>query len=95
MPEELDCGRNVELQVNQIAVFVDDCRAHGCPTHGIADHVRRDARVAAVIAYDGAVNRLLDVASWTVYRAWEHDDPRRTAEWLTTAVARAGSGEGR
>jgi len=69
-------------------MFVDDCRAHGCPAHGVSDQADRERRGAAVIAHDRAVDRLLEMVGWTVLRAWEHNDPRRTAERLMRAVAR-------
>jgi len=85
---EIGVIADIVVRSARIAMFVDDCRAHGCPAHRVSDQADRERRGAAVIAHDRAVDRLLEMVGWTVLRAWEHNDPRRTAERLMRAVAR-------
>src|SRR5262245_26123061 len=67
---------DVLFPVDKIAVFVDGCFWHGCPSHGlqpttnsdywgpkIARNRQRDARNTAVLESNG----------WTVLRIWEHE----------------------
>lgn len=62
----------------RLAVFIDGCFWHGCPTHGnqpkanaeywrlkLRRNAERDARVNAALIADG----------WGVIRVWEHEDP--------------------
>ena len=67
----------------RIAVFVDGCFWHSGPEHGtiprsnqdywlpkLESNRRRDERVTEALKADG----------WTVFRAWEHEDPDDVAE---------------
>lgn len=64
------------LGTHLVAIFIDGCFWHGCPTHYVRprsrpviwasklrENVERDARQAAV----------LERAGWRVVRAWEHE----------------------
>lgn len=62
----------------KVAIFVDGCFWHACPTHGT-----RPANNAAFWStkLDGNVqrdrhqDRVLRDAGWRVVRVWEHEDP--------------------
>lgn len=71
----------------KVAVFVDGCFWHGCPSHltwprnnaefwreKITNNIRRDAEI----------DRQLTIAGWRVVRIWEHDVRQR----LETCVSR-------
>ena len=68
---------------HRLAVFVDGCFWHGCPTHHrdtksntkwwrdkIDNNTRRDAETTTH----------LQTAGWTVERVWEHEEPVAAAK---------------
>lgn len=74
----------------RVAVFLDGCFWHGCPTHAtwpksnagfwrdkIAANRRRDAENATRLTSEG----------WTVLRFWEHDSPDRIADEVERVIA--------
>lgn len=73
----------------RVAVFIDGCYWHGCPTHcrpsgrnltwwrsKIETNRRRDVDTDAMLTASG----------WTVVRAWSHDDPQIVADMIERAV---------
>lgn len=75
----------------RVAVFVDGCFWHLCPTHGTMpatnvaywkDKLERNVR------RDRAVDAALANAGWLVIRVWEHEDPSEAAEAVIDAVVR-------
>jgi DNA mismatch endonuclease (patch repair protein) len=73
----------------RVAVFVDGCFWHGCPTHGhtpkanshywvpkLARNRERDARVTAALEADG----------WKVLRIWEHEEPGAAIDLVREAL---------
>jgi DNA mismatch endonuclease, patch repair protein len=80
----------IESRVGPVAIFIDGCFWHGCPSHGTisksnssywAEKLRlnreRDVRVA---------EQLMD-AGWRVVRLWEHDDPSACAREVAAIVS--------
>lgn len=76
----------------RIAVYVDGCFWHRCPTHGTAPstnarwwerklnyNVRRDERATAA----------LNEAGWRVVRIWEHENPEAAADLIAGVVLSA------
>ncbi|MEV4167472.1 very short patch repair endonuclease [Nonomuraea dietziae] len=66
----------------KVAVFMDGCFWHGCPTHHTvattnagfwAEKVRRTRE------RDEETDRLLSGAGWLALRVWEHEDPADAA----------------
>lgn len=60
----------------KVAVFVDGCFWHGCPTH----HTKARAnaqfwaeKVETNMARDADTNTALEQRGWTVVRIWEHE----------------------
>jgi DNA mismatch endonuclease (patch repair protein) len=93
----VDCRPVPDLQTRadlvfasaQVAVFVDSCFWHGCPTHGtwpktngawwkqkIESNQERDARIA----------RMLHARGWKVLRIWSHEAPERAARLIARYV---------
>lgn len=73
----------------RIAVFLDGCFWHGCPTHGStpsANGAWWRAKLAANVARDRRHDQELRQAGWRVLRFWEHEDPARVAETIHSAV---------
>ncbi|MGC5322417.1 very short patch repair endonuclease [Micromonospora arida] len=72
----LRCRPDFVLPASKVAVFVDGCYWHGCPTHGPvqfrgpnADRWR--AKLRANADRDHANNAALREAGWRVVRVWE------------------------
>jgi DNA mismatch endonuclease, patch repair protein len=60
----------------RLAVFVDGCFWHGCPTHGRKPGSNRDYWLPKLLRnrqHDCAVKRSLGTLGWTVIRIWEHE----------------------
>jgi DNA mismatch endonuclease (patch repair protein) len=72
-----------------VAVFLDGCFWHGCPTHHTAAVTNAGfwaEKVQRNRERDAETNRLLDEAGWIVIRIWEHEDPAKAAELIADAV---------
>ena len=68
----------------KLAVFVDGCFWHGCPTHGHLPKSNQDywmPKLERNKARDEHIDKQLEDLGWTVVRVWEHEDQ-------ATAVAR-------
>lgn len=73
----------------RVAVFVDGCFWHRCPTH--ATHPSSNAgywraKFDRNVERDRADDAALAAAGWTVIRVWEHEDPRTAAGRVEDAV---------
>lgn len=74
----------------RVAVFVDGCFWHGCPTHYQAPKTNAEFwanKVDSNRARDLAVSAGLEMAGWTVLRAWEHETPDRLVSRIVKALA--------
>ncbi|ACU70338.1 DNA mismatch endonuclease Vsr [Catenulispora acidiphila DSM 44928] len=73
----------------KVAVFIDGCFWHGCPEHHRASHVNASywkEKIATNKARDADTERRLQVAGWTVIRAWEHEAPDAVADRVIATV---------
>jgi len=73
----------------KVAVFLDGCFWHGCPTHhtkAATNAAFWAEKVEKNRARDLETNRLLSEAGWTVIRIWEHEDPREAAQNIARVV---------
>jgi len=73
----------------RVAVYVDGCFWHGCPTHGTVPKEGRDWWVAKLEANrrrDEDTDVRLRAAGWIVLRFWEHEDPAVAADLVLQAV---------
>ena len=69
----------------RVAVFVDGCFWHGCPTHGVAPRANADfwaAKIAGNRTRDDRNDALLAALGWEALHVWEHDDPEAVADAL-------------
>jgi DNA mismatch endonuclease (patch repair protein) len=74
-----------------IAVFIDGCFWHGCPTHYVApsaNAVYWVGKVTGNTARDRDTDEQLKAAGWIVLRFWEHEDPQAAALAVARAVTR-------
>lgn len=67
----------------KVAVFIDGCFWHGCPTHGTSPARNSDywgPKLDRNRARDVETTRLLADAGWLVLRYWEHEPARDVAD---------------
>lgn len=72
-----------------MAVFLDGCFWHCCPTHGAIPKANADywrPKLARNRERDQEVTSALEKAGWTVVRVWEHESPTEAAAKVTKAL---------
>lgn len=88
---ERDLRRTADLLFTRkkIAVFIDGCFWHGCPTHYIspkANVAYWSEKVARNRARDADTTAVLEQRGWLVMRFWEHEDPSDVAAAVMKAA---------
>jgi DNA mismatch endonuclease (patch repair protein) len=74
----------------RIAVYVDGCFWHGCPTHGTwpkANAAFWREKIEANRRRDADTTERLTHGGWRVMRFWEHDDPVEAARSVARALS--------
>lgn len=83
---------------SRIAVFVDGCFWHSCPSHGSNPRTNTDywgPKLARNRERDARNLEVLEGAGWLVVRVWEHDDLGAAVCRISDAIAeRAATCEG-
>lgn len=77
----------------KVAVFVDGCFWHGCPTHGVRPATNTawwTAKLARTAERDRETAELLVREGWRVVRVWEHDDAGVAAAAIDSIVRSRG-----
>lgn len=67
----------------RVAVFVDGCFWHCCPTHSTIPRSNRDywvPKLGANVKRDRRVDAALREHGWLVLRFWEHEDSNTAAD---------------
>lgn len=85
----LRCQADAVFSREKVAVFVDGCFWHGCPTHGNVPNDSNGywaAKLSRNIERDLRNNNALESAGWLVLRYWEHEDPSAVATSVRSAV---------
>jgi DNA mismatch endonuclease (patch repair protein) len=81
---------------SKVAVFVDGCFWHGCPSHGRRPSNNSDwweKKLSGNVRRDEDTNQRLRDQGWTVLRFWEHEDMTTAAdvvEGFVKAAVRTG-----
>ncbi|MGW0483626.1 MULTISPECIES: very short patch repair endonuclease [Nonomuraea] len=73
----------------KVAVFLDGCFWHGCPTHHTVAATNAGfwaEKVSRTRERDVETDRLLQEAGWRVLRVWEHEDPDEAARRVASMV---------
>lgn len=73
----------------KVAVFVDGCFWHGCPSHNhqIATNTAYwSAKIVRNQQRDVRVNQLLEAAGWIPIRIWEHESPQQAALYIASVI---------
>jgi DNA mismatch endonuclease, patch repair protein len=84
------CRPDISFPDARVAVFVDGCFWHGCPTHGTSPKSNANwwqAKLEANRIRDVSNSLLLKEAGWLPLRFWEHDDPSEAARIVADQVA--------
>jgi DNA mismatch endonuclease (patch repair protein) len=74
---------------HRIAVFIDGCFWHQCPTHATMPSTNRhfwQAKLERNMERDRENDEALRELGWTVMRFWEHEDPAQVAALIAKAV---------
>ena len=67
----------------RLAVFVDGCFWHDCPTHGTRPKSNVEwwqRKISRNVERDQDTNKRLRELGWRVLRVWEHEDPEEAAQ---------------
>jgi DNA mismatch endonuclease (patch repair protein) len=75
----------------RLAVFIDGCFWHGCPTHATTPATNVDYWIPKLRRNwerDRETDADLRAAGWTVARFWEHEDPDIIAAHIIEMVLR-------
>lgn len=78
------------LAEERIAVFVDGCFWHGCPTHSRPTRSNTlwwREKIEHNKLRDAETDEILRTAGWLVVRVWEHEDPDTAAGRIEAIVA--------
>lgn len=73
----------------KVAVFLDGCFWHGCPTHGKLPKNNHDWWVDKLTANrerDERADRALEALGWISLRFWEHESPPVIAKAIQEKV---------
>jgi DNA mismatch endonuclease (patch repair protein) len=73
----------------KVAVFIDGCFWHGCPTHYRAPRSNSqywEAKLEQNRSRDADISETLREAGWTELRFWSHEDPIEVAERIHQAI---------
>jgi DNA mismatch endonuclease (patch repair protein) len=87
------CEVDVAFTRWKVAVLLDGCFWHGCPTHATrpaAHGAWWAAKLDANVARDRRNDQLLTDAGWLVLRFWEHESPDEIVCAVTAALADRG-----
>ena len=74
----------------RIAVFVDGCFWHACPSTGTCPQANREwwrAKLELNVARDRRNEQALAGAGWHVIRVWEHEPINAAADRICAVVA--------
>ncbi|MFC4125200.1 very short patch repair endonuclease [Nocardia rhizosphaerae] len=80
---------DIVFTTDRVAVFVDGCFWHGCPSHhrpAIKNSKFWNTKIAANQDRDRDTSTRLAEAGWLVIRVWEHEDPDEAAERIQAAL---------
>jgi len=76
----------------KVAVYVDGCFWHSCPTHATIPKANRlwwVAKLEANVRRDRDTDERLADAGWTTVRVWEHEPANAAAERIALVVVAA------
>jgi DNA mismatch endonuclease (patch repair protein) len=87
----LRCTADVVFPRERLAIFIDGCFWHSCPTHASYPKANRElwqAKLNATRERDNRNRTALKKAGWHVMQIWEHEDLTRTVTRVKTKLDR-------
>lgn len=81
---------DVAFPRHRVAVFIDGCFWHGCPSHGTKPTANSEwwrRKLEANRARDADTTAVLQAAGWRVLRFWEHEPAADVVRAVHAAVA--------
>jgi len=86
-----DRRRRIDIAFTRrkVAVFVDGCFWHRCPTHYVAPQANAtfwDTKIRGNVERDAMTTELLERNGWLVLRFWEHEEPGEAADDIRKAL---------
>jgi DNA mismatch endonuclease, patch repair protein len=85
----LRCEPDVVFSAAKVAVFVDGCWWHGCPTHWAPPKANRawwTRKISLNVERDRKHDKALADAGWQVFRIWEHEPIEAAADEVAALV---------
>ncbi|MFC4395602.1 very short patch repair endonuclease [Arthrobacter sedimenti] len=76
----------------KVAVFIDGCFWHGCPTHYRAPRSNTpywEVKLQRNQSRDAEISQKLRLAGWTELRFWSHEDPLIVADRIHQEICQA------
>jgi DNA mismatch endonuclease (patch repair protein) len=90
-PEKtVPCRADIVFRRPKVAVFVDGCFWHGCPTHGTSPRTNAPywkAKIARNVERDRLREADLSTAGWAVVRVWEHETAAEAADRIGRIIS--------
>lgn len=93
-PRDLPGRPDIVLVRVKLAIFVDGCFWHGCPTHFVSPKSNAEwwaAKLAANIDRDRRVDASLVELGWEPVHVWEHEDADVVADAISYRWQKHGS----
>lgn len=87
--QELRRSADLVFSRARVAVFIDGCFWHGCPSHGsmpVANGQYWSDKIDRNQCRDRDTDQQLSEHGWLVIRAWEHEDPDQVARKIAHIV---------
>jgi DNA mismatch endonuclease, patch repair protein len=90
-PVPADRRRRIDIAFTRykVAVFVDGCFWHRCPSHYVAPKAHAvfwDTKTKGTTERDATTTAMLVSDGWLVLRCWEHEDPHDVLNRVLAAV---------
>lgn len=80
---------DIVFTAKKVAVYVDGCFWHRCPEHATIPKANRhwwEEKLNANVERDRRHTEELELAGWTVFRVWEHENPAEAADRIEQSV---------
>lgn len=80
---------DIVFRPSRVAVFIDGCFWHSCPTHATRPRTHSafwNNKLERTLERDRETTDTLERAGWLVLRFWEHEDPEEVALRVHNAV---------
>jgi len=89
--KELNRRADIVFRSAKVAIFVDGCFWHGCPTHGTQAKANAEFwknKIKQNQIRDEDTNERLKKAGWKVVRVWEHENPEKASKKIYNIIVK-------